>query len=452
MADAAADRPVGAEAFAAAMERLGGFEPRPAVAVGVSGGADSLALVLLLRDWAAARGGSVLALTIDHRLRPESGAEAEQVAAWMAQRGVAHAVIPWIGEKPASGIQDGAREARRRLLAERCRDEGLLHLALAHHRDDQAETVLLRLARGSGPDGLAGMPAIRYEGAVRVIRPLLALPHSRLVATCLAAGQPWLEDPSNLNPAFARGRLRGAASVLAGEGLTAERVVDTAARCASLRSHLDEGTALLLAEAVALRPEGWALVDEAILRAAPAELGRRALGRLLTTVGGGSRVPRSQAVDRLYGVLFDAEGGWDGGGRTLGGCVVLRRRGALVIAREPAAAVDCPAVAPGREVLWDGRFTVSLAADVPAGLSVARLGDEGWREIAAARPQTALSDLPVPVREALPACRVDGRLVGAPVTTPFGGLEGIVGRVRFTPRVPLAGPAFPVVSPGGSII
>lgn len=452
MADAAADRPVDAAAFAAAMERLGGFEPRPAVAVGVSGGADSLALALLLRDWAGVRGGSVLALTVDHRLRPESGAEAEQVAAWMAQRGIPHAVIPWIGEKPASGIQDGAREARRRLLAERCRDEGLLHLALAHHRDDQAETVLLRLARGSGPDGLAGMPAVRYEGAVRVIRPLLALPHSRLVATCRAAGQSWLEDPSNLNPAFGRGRLRAAATVLAAEGLTAERLADTAARCASFRAHLDTETAQLLAEAAELRPEGWALVDEEVLRAAPVELGRRALARLLTTVGGGSHAPRLEAVDRLYGVLFDAGGRWDGGGRTLGGCVVLRRRGALVVAREPAAAVDCLALAPGREVLWDGRFTVSLAADVPDGLSVARLGDEGWRKIAAAWPKTALSDLPVPVREALPALRGDGRLVGAPVTTPFGGLEGIAGRVRFTPRVPLAGPAFPVVSPGGGII
>ncbi|CCC97941.1 protein of unknown function [Azospirillum baldaniorum] len=192
--------PISASEFAARMDRLGGFETRPRVAVGVSGGADSLGLVLLAQRWAAERGGDVLALIVDHGLRAESAAEAARVGGWLQARGVAHAILRWDGEKPASGIQEAARAARHHLLAERCRKEGVLHLALAHHRDDQAETVLLRFSRGSGIDGLAGMAPVRAAGAVRVIRPLLDLPHKRLVATCRAFGQEWIEDPVQPQP------------------------------------------------------------------------------------------------------------------------------------------------------------------------------------------------------------------------------------------------------------
>ena len=156
-----ADSPIGAAEFAALLDPLGPFEPAPLLAVGVSGGADSLALVLLADRWARARRGSVLALTVDHALRDGSAAEAAQVGHWLAARGIAHEVLRWDGPKPATAIQETARAARYRLLGQRCAGTGILHLLLAHHRDDQAETVLLRRAQGSGRDGLAGMAAIR---------------------------------------------------------------------------------------------------------------------------------------------------------------------------------------------------------------------------------------------------------------------------------------------------
>ncbi|NUB15861.1 tRNA lysidine(34) synthetase TilS, partial [Azospirillum brasilense] len=239
------------------MDRLGGFEAKPRVAVGVSGGADSLGLALLVQRWAAERAGDVLALIVDHGLRAESAAEAARVGGWLQARGIAHAILRWDGEKPPTGIQEAARAARHRLLAERCREEGILHLALAHHRDDQAETVLLRFGRGSGVDGLAAMAPVRAGGAVRVIRPLLDLPHDRLVVTCRAFGQEWIEDPSNRNPRFARARLRAAEEALAAEGLDAPRLTDLARRAARARNPLEAGTAALLAEAVEALPEAW---------------------------------------------------------------------------------------------------------------------------------------------------------------------------------------------------
>src|SRR5690606_3672257 len=128
------------------------------------GGGDSMALALLLHDWARARGGKILALTVDHGLRAASAAEARQTAARLAQHGIAHEILAWEGEKPCTGIQQHAREARYRLLRGACEKHGIKTLALAHNAEDQAETFWMRLAHGSGLDGLAGMAAKREEG------------------------------------------------------------------------------------------------------------------------------------------------------------------------------------------------------------------------------------------------------------------------------------------------
>nr|WP_083901585.1 tRNA lysidine(34) synthetase TilS [Azospirillum sp. B4] len=139
--------------FARLMAPLGPFETAPVLAVGVSGGRDSLALTLLAHRWAQARGGRIQAFTVDHALRPESAAEAAQVARWLAARGIDHAILTWEGPKPATGLQAAARQARYALLAAACRERGILHLCLAHHREDQAETVALRRKGAVVPTG-----------------------------------------------------------------------------------------------------------------------------------------------------------------------------------------------------------------------------------------------------------------------------------------------------------
>lgn len=422
--------------FDALMERMGGFERRPRVAVGVSGGADSVALALLLHDWAAGRGGEIVALTVDHGLRSESAGEAAQVAERLTARGIRHAVLRWTGPKPASGIQDAARTARLRLLSEFCRNESILHLALAHHRDDQAETVLMRLARGSGIDGLSGMAAVRAEGLVRIIRPLLDQPRERLRAVCRERGIDWIEDPSNASPSFARGRLRAAAGILAAEGLRPERLLDTAHRAARARRALGEAASALLARAAEFHPEGWAVLSPSDLTKAPEEIGLRALSRVLETVGGHIYAPRDDATERLLAEIRSGAGR----GRTLGGCVLLPKKEALVVAREPEAAAEIQPIRPGETIRWDGRFDIGLADDAGTDLFVGRLGEDGWRQAAALRKDLVRLGLPLPVRLALPGLWDGRRLVAVPR---FGG-NGVV-RAVFAPPVPAGGPAFSVV-------
>ena len=177
------EAPLSATEFGRLLDAVGPFDAPPRVAVATSGGADSVALCLLTHQWAENRNGKCHALIVDHGLRSNSVREAAQVADWLNRSGVDAHVLTWSGRKPVRGIQAAAREARYELLLSWCRDNRIRDLLLAHHRDDQAETFLLRLGRNSGVDGLSAMAAVSHRGDVRLVRPLLELPKSRLVAT-----------------------------------------------------------------------------------------------------------------------------------------------------------------------------------------------------------------------------------------------------------------------------
>ena len=194
----------------------------PALLVAVSGGPDSIALMHLAAGWAARQGAApvLLAATVDHGLRPEARAEAEMVAAAAERLGLPHAILTWTGPKPSTRLQERARDARYALLDGHARAVGATHVLTGHHADDQAETVLLRLGRGSGLAGLAGMRRLSPLGhGVILARPLLDLSKADLVAVCRAAGVTFLEDPTNHDPVFARARLRASAPALSALGL-----------------------------------------------------------------------------------------------------------------------------------------------------------------------------------------------------------------------------------------
>jgi len=294
---------VTARDFARAMSALGPFEDRPRVAVAVSGGADSMALALLLHDWARAGGGEAMALTVDHGLRPAAAAEARQVNHWLRARGMAHRTLRWRGAKPASNVQARARAARYDLLEGWCARHRVLHLAVAHNLEDQAETVLLRLRRGSGLDGLAAMAPVVECAHVRLIRPLLEVPRARIEATLRAARQEWIEDPTNRDSAHARVRLRALGPALAAEGLTAERLAATAHHLGRARAARDHGLAAILAEAVSMEVDRAVVLDWRRLAQAPEEIGVRALARIAQYVGGGAYAPRLEALLRLRKAL-----------------------------------------------------------------------------------------------------------------------------------------------------
>jgi len=431
------EAPIAAAEFAALMAPFEPFEPKPHVAVAVSGGADSLALSLLAHDWARTRGGAITALTVDHGLRAESAAEAAKVGNWLAARGIAHHVLRWSGPRAARGVQAAARSARYRLLEAWCAEAGVFHLLLAHHLDDQAETVLLRLARGSGLDGLAGMAAMLEHAPCRLLRPFLDVPRPRLAATLESAGQSWIDDPSNRDAAYARARLRRDMPALAAHGLTALRLARTAARLAGTRRAIEADVAALLARAASIHPAGFAWLDGQSIAAAPEEFGLRALAALVTMIGGAEYPPRSERLARLHGELSRGLAK----GRTLGGCRILPRRPAVLICREPAALAPPVPVPPSGRVAWDGRFRLTVPSRAPAGLTLGALGT--------APLDVPMDGVPKAARPGLPALRRGNAVVAVPplgyVAAGFDGRWLAPGMLVLRPTRPLTGAGFTVV-------
>ena len=307
----------------------------PALLLAVSGGPDSTALLLMAAGWARRRGGPRLeAATVDHGFRPEAADEARAVGALCERLGVPHAALPWRGEKPATRLQERAREARYALLASRAREIGA-EIVTAHHLDDQAETVLFRLFRGSGIAGLAGMAARTTRDGVPLARPLLGLTKAELVAFCEAEGVAFARDPSNSDPRFARTRMRALAATLAEEGLDASAL----ARLARRAAQVEEALARQVEQAEArlrLVETGGCEVD-ALLRE-PVEIVQRLLAATIARVGGRdeSRVGLEK-VEALAAELREARRRGERFGANVGGAWLrCDGRGRLSAAPEPA--------------------------------------------------------------------------------------------------------------------
>lgn len=210
------------------------FKAEPALVLAVSGGPDSVALMWLAARWrrGLARGPQLTVVTVDHGLRPEAAREAREVRQLAAELGLPHRTLRWRGAKPKTGLPAAAREARYRLLAGAARTAGAGHVLTAHTRDDQAETLLMRLLRGSGLAGLSAMAPLSERDGLVLARPLLDVPKSQLIATLRRAGIGFAEDPTNRDTAFTRPRLRALLPLLAAEGGDSRNLARLAARLA----------------------------------------------------------------------------------------------------------------------------------------------------------------------------------------------------------------------------
>lgn len=306
--------------------------------VAVSGGPDSVALLALLADWAGGPGRPVLrAATVDHGLRAEAAAEAEEVAALCAGLGVAHETLRWLSSKPASGIQDAARRARYDLLTAAALRHGCTAIVTAHTLDDQAETLLMRLAHGSGPGGLAGMQPRSRRGAVDLVRPLLGIEKARLVATAERRGLPFTHDPSNADPRFERVRWRSLLPLLAEEGLGPARLGLFAARMARQEEALSQRAAEVLSQRRCCSQDADELrLDFRRLAEEPEEIVLRVLALALSDVSpAGDGYGRLERLEACGASLLEALQGGSTSRRTLAGCVLsLGANGVLVLRRE----------------------------------------------------------------------------------------------------------------------
>jgi tRNA(Ile)-lysidine synthase len=309
---------------------LAPFDRFAPVLMATSGGPDSTCLAGLMLSRARRLGLAMpVAATVDHGLRPASAQEARHAADFVEHLGGVCAILTWHGLKPRTAVQQTARDARHALLLSEARSRGALGIMLAHTLDDQAETVLMRIARGSGVTGLAAMRAVETSGAIPLLRPLLTEPKARLVATCRARGWPFVTDPSNADPRHERVRWRAAASDLAALGLTPDRMALLASRAARANDALDAAARLLIERA---RLPGGRL-DGTALGDASEELAVRALGLWLDEQGSG-RIRLERLETCAAGLAAAARQG-AAHRRSLGGFVLsLNAKGVLSLQRE----------------------------------------------------------------------------------------------------------------------
>lgn len=371
------------------------------LALAVSGGPDSLGLLALVARWRERQTTPppAVVLTVDHGLRPEASAEAAFVGAMAARCGLPHETLLWDGDKPVSDLQSAARAARYRLLGARAAALGCDRLLVAHTLDDQAETLLMRIGRGSGLYGLAAMRPRRIAAGVMLERPLLALPRARLIATLEALGWAYVEDPSNLDRRFTRVRIRQLLTLLAAEGLTADRLAGTARRLRRAADVLDRLVARLAAEALVLHHESIAELHVPALVAADAEIALRLVSRLLRHVGATDYGPRLESLEAAVEAVLAGDGR-----RTLNGVVLDRRGDRLWLYRE-AGRTGLPqrTLAPGESVLWDDRFLAHLDPMASGPVLLGPLGDWPRRALAVDPPLFPPDGLPAEARDTLPA-------------------------------------------------
>jgi tRNA(Ile)-lysidine synthase len=312
------------------LDALGPFEPTPHLAVALSGGADSTALALLVERWVKARGGRITALIVDHQLRPESSAETALVATRMAERGIPAIILtpPHLHHSGTRNLMVRARNLRYEALSEWCRAADVLHLCVAHHAEDQAETVALHQQRGATEDGAAGMAAVFVRDGVRILRPLLMLRKQQLIDFLIAENMAWVEDPTNQNITFRRNALRQSLGESERQTLLAE-----ASKTGRMRAARDAAQAQAAVQTLKGMDANHIILDTAAFSALPAAVAMRLLADSLRVLRGNATRPRGHETARLYQAMRAP------GFRvaTLHHCRIEQQGGALHITREPRA-------------------------------------------------------------------------------------------------------------------
>ncbi len=380
-----ADKPLSADEFAALIGALGPFEPQPCVAVAVSGGADSLATALLVRDWVRGQGGIILAFVVDHGLRAESASEAVLTSQRLEAIGIAAHRITLHDLRRGPAMAARARDARHAALEAACAERGILHLVFGHHAGDQAETICMRLLAQSGPHGLAGMAALVETALVRRLRPLLSTSPERLRATLQAAGVQWVEDPSNRDPTQQRARLRALRAQNAAPDVATYALLRAAQARGMARAEDEQAVAAELAAVAGIYPQGFAIIAADTLSAS-------ALAALVALIGGRARPVASHRLTALAAGLRPA---------TIGGVRITaagRFGSGWLLVREAAAVAEPMPAQPG--ALWDGRFR--LTASTPADAQIGAWGDDAPRK---------RGDQPAAALRALPVLRLDGAVI-----------------------------------------
>ncbi|MEM9432736.1 MAG: tRNA lysidine(34) synthetase TilS [Pseudomonadota bacterium] len=366
------------------------------VGVAVSGGSDSIATLNILAGAARARGVSLAAVTINHGLRPEAEAEAEFVAKTCASLGLRHDTRRWDSWSGAGNLQAEARRARYSLIAQWAKDSGVDLVALGHTRDDQAETLLMRLGRAAGVDGLAEMERNFTRHDIRFTRPFLDTGRAALRAHLLRAGLSWMDDPSNEDPQFDRVKARKLLAALEMNDITASDLATTARHMSRARDALNWMVVRLAGDHVQERAGG---LEYNGLDELPEELARRFILSGLRWITDADYPPRSRSISRILDASQSET-------MTLAGCVADWDGGVLYLHREGNAVRD-HVCAP--DALWDQRWRIN--GPFQPGHKVRALGVDGLAQL----PDWRASKLRRTVLLVTPSIWLNDTLVSAPL-------------------------------------
>lgn len=320
------------------------------LAVAVSGGPDSLALLLLAHELAQKKGSYVIALTVNHNLRSEAKEEALQVKEWAKGRGIQHEILDWNHDRPTSRLQEKARQARYGLLTEWCKHNQISTVLLGHHQQDQEETFWLRLASGSGLDGLAGMKQCLVRNDIIFLRPFLSFSKQQIKETLLAKNQEWIDDPSNQSSRFFRGRLR---DFLEEEGLSSYRLLDIMNKL-QVDADFIQGTLQQAIETtVQLHEGGYLTIKKQAFNGFHPAIAKRVLSFLVQWFSGEEYGPRSIQVARIMNKIKKESF------FTAGGIYWIFSRDDMYLFREIRAIREKVVLSQLQEpILWDQRFWI----------------------------------------------------------------------------------------------
>ena len=363
------------------------------IGIAVSGGGDSMALLVALAAYCKQTNTPLHAATVHHHLRPEADDDIALVQSVCADLSIPHAVLSWQDWDGQGNLQAQARMARRHLIAEWARGLGLSAVLIAHTADDVIETFMIRLARGSGVDGLAMMRDRFLAQGVLWLRPFLSVSRAALRDYLREKNVSWAEDSTNEDDIFERVRVRKALPELAKLGIDPARIYTTAQDLAGARQALDYRVRQLMTRHISVAKTGSLRVDWQGLSAEPLDFQRRVLMQCFGFVAGAGYPPRATAMTALFQHLTE------GKRSTLAGCIVGFVEADLEISREPKAMPICDVLPEilGGAFVYDNNWQIEITGEV-AGMQLRPLAETGimlcknWRDAGLSRQ--ALSATP----------------------------------------------------------
>lgn len=381
------------------------FLPHPpqVLGVAVSGGSDSMALLHLMHEFCQINKIELQAVTVDHRLRPEAAQEAAHVARQCAEMGLPHDTLIWQDWSGEGNLQNAARNARYHKMACWAGTRGIDTIAVGHTADDQAETVLMRLARRSGVDGLSAMQNRTHREGINWVRPLLRAKREVLRSYLNNRRITWFDDPSNEDDRYDRIKARNALAVLTPLGIDVEALGEVARNMTQARRALEWQTFLAARQMISIQV-GAVVLDEILLRLQPDEVQRRLIIKAVNWVNGRTYTPRQSALASVMAALGESQAA------TLAGCHIRRIAAQIWVFREHKAVCDTETAT---DLFWDGRWklTQSHPADNDPEYRVRALGHAGLEQC----PDWRASGFPHVVLQSTPSIWKGDELVAAPL-------------------------------------